>query len=58
MYPQMVTFTAKLRLQGPMDVRDTYYEGRPEALTLHHRFKSREKDYCLDFNSVYPAILR
>ena len=45
--------------RDPMDVRDAYYGGRTNALTLYKRFVGpHERGGCADFCSLYPYTLK
>ena len=51
-------FVDSLNIQDPINVRDSYFGGRTNGITLHKEFKDGEKGYYVDFTSLYPDILK
>lgn len=51
-------FVKSLNIQEPIDVRDCYFGGRTNALTLHKTFSGDEKCGYVDFTSLYPSVLK
>ncbi len=51
-------FINSLEIQDPIDIRDSYFGGRTNALVLHKVFTDGEKGYYVDFTSLYPDILK
>ena len=55
---EMSTFVKSLNDQDPISLRDCYFGGRTNALTLHKEFHEDEKGYYVDFTSLYPAVMK
>ena len=55
---EMSTFVKSLNVQDPISLRDCYFGGRTNALTLHKEFHEDEKGYYVDFTSLYPAVMK
>lgn len=51
-------YVKSLNIQDPINIRDCYYGGRTNALTLHKLFEGEEKGMYVDFCSLYPAVLK
>ena len=47
-----------MNVQHPINLRDCYFGGRTNALTLHKEFQKDEKGYYVDFTSLYPAVMK
>ena len=47
-----------LKIQDPINIRDCYFGGRTNALTLYKKFENGERGYYVDFTSLYPDILK
>ena len=56
--PQVKEFINSLGIQDPINIRDSYFGGRTNALVLHKEFTDGEKGYYVDFTSLYPDILK
>ena len=48
----------EIHVEDPISLRDCYFGGRTNGLTLHKVFKENEKGYYVDFTSLYPAVLK
>ena len=56
--PEVKRFLDKLNIQKPINIRDSYFGGRTNALVLYKKFTAEEKGYYVDFTSLYPDILK
>ena len=56
--PQMSAYVKSLQIQEPINLRDCYFGGRTNALTLHKKFEGNEKGHYVDFTSLYPAVMK
>ena len=48
----------EINIIEPVNIRDSYYGGRTNALTLYRKFGEDEKGYYVDFCSLYPDVLK
>ena len=51
-------FINSIGIQDPINIRDSYFGGRTNALVLHKEFTDDERGYYVDFTSLYPDILK
>ena len=51
-------FIKQLNIQECINLRDCYFGGRTNGLTLHKVFENGEKGYYVDFTSLYPDVLK
>lgn len=51
-------FITSLNICEPINIRDCYFGGRTNALTLYKRMEKDEKGYYVDFCSLYPSVLK
>ena len=56
--PELSTFVKSLNIQDPINLRDCYFGGRTNALTLYKKFPKNEKGKYVDFTSLYPAVMK
>ena len=56
--PEMAAFVQSLNIQDPINLRDCYFGGRTNALTLHKEFSNNEKGNYFDFTSLYPSVMK
>ena len=56
--PEMAAYVQSLSIQDPISLRDCYFGGRTNALTLHKQFSGNQKDKYFDFTSLYPAVMK
>ena len=56
--PQIAEYVQSLNIQDPISLRDCYFGGRTNALTLHKKFSNNEKGNYYDFTSLYPAVMK
>ena len=56
--PEVKSFLDKLNIQKPINIRDSYFGGRTNALVLYKKFSGEEKGHYVDFTSLYPDILK
>ena len=56
--PQIASYVESLHIQDPINLRDCYFGGRTNALTLHKAFSQKEKGQYFDFTSLYPAVMK
>ena len=56
--PQMQDYLNSLKIEEPINIRDCYFGGRTNALTLYKKFEQGEKGFYVDFTSLYPDILK
>ena len=56
--PEVRRFLDKLNIQKPINIRDSYFGGRTNALVLYKKFTGAEKGQYVDFTSLYPDILK
>ena len=56
--PEMSAYVNSLQIQEPISLRDCYFGGRTNALTLYKDFLDDEKGYYVDFTSLYPAVMK
>ena len=56
--PEVKRFLDKLNIQKPINIRDSYFGGRTNALVLYKKFTGEEKGHYVDFTSLYPNILK
>ena len=56
--PEIAAYVQRLNIQDPISLRDCYFGGRTNALTLHKKFSGNEKGSYLDFTSLYPAVMK
>ena len=56
--PEMKELLNKMNIQKPINIRDSYFGGRTNALVLYKKFSEGEKGYYVDFTSLYPDILK
>ena len=55
---EMSIFVKSLNVQDPISLRDCYFGGRTNALTLHKEFHEDDKGHYVDFTSLYPAVMK
>ena len=57
---ELATYVESLNIHNPINLRDCYFGGRTNALTLHKEFEEEEdeKGQYLDFTSLYPAVMK
>ncbi|MCG8622527.1 MAG: DNA polymerase [Proteobacteria bacterium] len=56
--PDVKKFLDILNIQKPINIRDSFFGGRTNALVLYKKFTEEEKGYYVDFTSLYPDILK
>ena len=56
--PEVKELLNKMNVQKPINIRDSYFGGRTNALVLYKKFSEGEKGYYVDFTSLYPDILK
>ena len=54
----LLAYITSLGIRDPINLRDSYFGGRTNALQLYYLFKNGEKGYYIDFTSLYPYILK
>ena len=55
---ELNSFVKSLNIQEPLNIRDSYFGGRTNAIVLHKLFTEGEKGYYVDFTSLYPDVLK
>ena len=45
-------------IQKPINLRDSFFGGRTNAVILHKQFKGCEKGHYVDFTSLYPSVMK
>ena len=56
--PEVKELLDEINIQKPINIRDSYFGGRTNALVLYKKFSEGEKGYYVDFTSLYPDILK
>ena len=56
--PDCQKFLNEINIVEPLNIRDSYYGGRTNALTLYKKFQDGEKGHYVDFCSLYPDVLK
>ena len=56
--PYVRDFVSSLNIQDSINLRDCYFGGRTNGLTLYKHFTNGEKGKYVDFTSLYPDILK
>ena len=56
--PETKSFVEGLNIQKPLSMRDSYFGGRTNAITLYKKFTENERGYYVDFTSLYPDVLK
>ena len=57
--PILNDYVNNLNIIDSIDIRDSYFGGRTNALTLYKKFnQNNEKGYYVDFCSLYPYVLK
>lgn len=56
--PEVSSFIRGLEISDSIDVRQAYYGGRTNAITLKKNFTEQHKGLYADFCSLYPDVLK
>ena len=56
--PNLLSYLNSLDIVKPLNIRDSYYGGRTNALTLYKKFEGDVKGFYVDFCSLYPDVLK
>ena len=56
--PYLQSFLDEINIVAPLNIRDSYFGGRTNALTLYKKFENGEKGSYFDFCSLYPDVLK